>query len=91
LSSARLPSSTLEPSSLLPGSPAFADRVEHASIVPAGYADELARLKIAVVTQPGFIAERGDAYLAHVPAPELDWLYPCVSLLQARGSGRCEH
>jgi len=32
--------------------PAFADRVEHASIVPPGYADELARLQIAVVTQP---------------------------------------
>jgi hypothetical protein len=63
--------------------PAFPDRVEHASVVPPGYAGELARLKIAVVTQPGFIAQRGDAYLAQVPAPEQDWLYPCASLLQA--------
>ena len=63
--------------------PAFADRIEHASVVPPGYADELARLKIAVVTQPGFIAQRGDGYLTHVPAPERDWLYPCASLLRA--------
>jgi predicted amidohydrolase YtcJ len=63
--------------------PAAADRVEHASIVPPGYAGELARLKIAVVTQPGFVAERGDAYLAHMPAPERDWMYPCASLLRA--------
>ena len=63
--------------------PALADRVEHASIVPTGYAAEVARLGLAVVTQPGFILGRGDAYLAHVPVAEQDWLYPCASLLQA--------
>jgi len=60
-----------------------ADRIEHASIVPPGYAAELAGLGLAVVTQPGFIAERGDSYLASVPVAEQDWLYPCASLLQA--------
>ena len=63
--------------------PAVADRIEHASIVPPGYAAELAGLGLAVVTQPGFIAERGDSYLASVPVAEQDWLYPCASLLQA--------
>ena len=72
--------SALEPACQIP---AFADRIEHAAVVPPGYADELARLKIAVVTQPGFITARGDSYLAHVPAPERDWLYPCASLLRA--------
>ena len=34
------------------------DRIEHAGIVPPGYSGELARLGLAVVTQPGFIAAR---------------------------------
>jgi predicted amidohydrolase YtcJ len=59
------------------------DRIEHAGIVPPGYADRLARLSAAVVTQPGFIAARGDAYLRDVPPPERDWLYPCGSLIRA--------
>jgi predicted amidohydrolase YtcJ len=59
------------------------DRVEHAGIVPPGYAEELRSLGAAVVTQPGFIAARGDAYLRDVPAAERDWLYPCASLTRA--------
>jgi predicted amidohydrolase YtcJ len=63
--------------------PALADRIEHAGIVPPGYARVLARLGLTAVTQPGFIRQRGDAYLARVPAPEQAWLYPCASLLEA--------
>jgi predicted amidohydrolase YtcJ len=61
--------------------PVLADRVEHAGVVPAGYPGLLARLGLTVVTQPGFISARGDAYLEHVPAAEQDWLYPCATLL----------
>jgi len=57
------------------------DRIEHASIVPPGCAEQLVRLGIAVVTNPGFIADRGDDYLREVPAAEQDWLYPCASLI----------
>jgi predicted amidohydrolase YtcJ len=59
------------------------DRIEHASVVPPGYAARLARLGLTVVTQPGFISARGDDYLREVPAPELPWLYPCASLARA--------
>ena len=59
------------------------DRIEHAGIVPPGCAETLARLGIAVVTNPGFIADRGDDYLRDIPAVERDWLYPCASLIEA--------
>jgi predicted amidohydrolase YtcJ len=59
------------------------DRIEHAGIVPPGCAEKLARLGIAVVTNPGFIADRGDDYLREVPAAERGWLYPCASLISA--------
>jgi predicted amidohydrolase YtcJ len=59
------------------------DRIEHAGIVPPGCAETLARLGIAVVTNPGFIVDRGDDYLRKVPAAERDWLYPCASLIKA--------
>jgi predicted amidohydrolase YtcJ len=60
-----------------------ADRIEHAGVVPPGYAASLARLGLAVVTQPGFLHARGDDYQRHVPAAEQGWLYPCASLLRA--------
>jgi predicted amidohydrolase YtcJ len=59
------------------------DRIEHASVVPPGYAARLARLGLTVVTQPGFISARGDDYLREVPEPERPWLYPCASLARA--------
>jgi predicted amidohydrolase YtcJ len=57
------------------------DRIEHAGVVPPGYAERLRGL--AVVTQPGFLAARGDDYLRDVPAAEQPWLYPVASLLHA--------
>jgi predicted amidohydrolase YtcJ len=62
---------------------AAGDRIEHGSIVPPGYAARLASLGLAVVTQPGFIAARGQDYLRDVAAAEQRWLYPCRSLLRA--------
>jgi predicted amidohydrolase YtcJ len=57
------------------------DRVEHGSVVPDDLASELVRLGLTVVTQPGFVAERGDEYLAEVDADDLPYLYRCRSLL----------
>lgn len=54
------------------------DRVEHASVAPPDAVEWLARLGIAVVTQPGFIAERGDDYLRDVDAHDQPWLYRCA-------------
>jgi predicted amidohydrolase YtcJ len=58
-------------------------RIEHAGVVPPGFADELAEQGVAVVTNPGFVAERGDDYRRDVAPEEQPWLYPCRSLLAA--------
>lgn len=60
------------------------DRIEHAGIVPPEQADHIRALKLTVVTQPGFVAQRGDAYASEVDHRDLEFLYPCASLL-ARG------
>jgi predicted amidohydrolase YtcJ len=62
---------------------ASGDRIEHAGVVPPGYAERIARLDVAVVTQPGFIAARGDDYRRDVEPTEQSWLYPCASLIRA--------
>ncbi|HEU5024836.1 MAG TPA: amidohydrolase family protein [Spirillospora sp.] len=59
------------------------DRVEHAALVPAETVGELARLGLRVVTQPGFIADRGDDYLRDVPAGDHGDLYRCRRLADA--------
>ena len=40
------------------------DRIEHASVTPPEVIAAMAHLSLTVVTQPAFIAARGDAYLA---------------------------
>jgi predicted amidohydrolase YtcJ len=65
--------------------PAFeGDRVEHAALVPAEVMEDIARRGLRVVTQPGFIADRGDDYLRDVPSEDQPDLYRCASL-QAAG------
>lgn len=56
------------------------DRVEHASVVPAGQIGRLRSLGLRVVTQPGFIAARGDAYARDIP-DRTDDLYRYASLI----------
>ena len=59
------------------------DRVEHASVAPPELVDGMADLGLAVVTQPGFVAARGDAYLADVDPEDRPHLYRCASLRAA--------
>ncbi|MGZ4527705.1 MAG: amidohydrolase family protein [Mycobacterium sp.] len=59
------------------------DRIEHAAVVPQENLADLADLQITVVTQPNFVAERGDHYLADVPAAEHGQLWRVASLLEA--------
>lgn len=56
------------------------DRIEHGGIIHPGAAAEIAELGLTVVTQPSFIRERGDRYLADVDRSDLPFLYPCASL-----------
>lgn len=51
------------------------DRIEHAGVTPPELLAWMRELGVAVVSQPGFIAERGDAYLVEVDADDRPWLY----------------
>lgn len=59
------------------------DRIEHASVAPPELLDWMRRLGVAVVSQPGFIAERGDTYLTDVDADDRPWLYRLRSVVDA--------
>jgi predicted amidohydrolase YtcJ len=59
------------------------DRIEHAAVVPDDAITELKDLGLTVVTQPNFVAERGDQYLSDVSAAEHHELWRLSSLLKA--------
>lgn len=61
----------------------MADRIEHASVADTGGLRLLAETGVTVVTQPNFIAERGDRYRADVEPAEHDQLYRCAGFLDA--------
>ncbi len=59
------------------------DRLEHASVAPPELVDLAAGLGLTVVTQPHFIAERGDDYRRDVDPEDLPWLYRARGWLAA--------
>jgi predicted amidohydrolase YtcJ len=59
------------------------DRLEHASIAPPESVESARRLALTVVTQPNFVAERGDAYLRNVEASDQGYLYRLGGWLDA--------
>ncbi len=59
------------------------DRIEHAAVVPDDSIADLKDLDVTVVTQPNFVAERGDQYLTDVPAAEHRELWRVASLRSA--------
>jgi predicted amidohydrolase YtcJ len=59
------------------------DRIEHASITPPELLEEILALGLTVVSQPGFIAERGDRYLEEVDRSDRPWLYRLRGFLDA--------
>jgi predicted amidohydrolase YtcJ len=59
------------------------DRIEHGGIVPEMVIGDLVQRGVRVVTQPGFLADRGDDFLRDLPAGEHPDLYRCGSLLRA--------
>jgi predicted amidohydrolase YtcJ len=56
------------------------DRIEHGGVIPEELFDEIAALGLTVVTQPNFVSERGDGYLAEVDADDIGSLWRCGSL-----------
>jgi len=59
------------------------DRIEHAAVVPDDSMAHLRNLGVTVVTQPNFVAERGEQYLTDVPAAEHHELWRLASLIKA--------
>lgn len=59
------------------------DRIEHAAVVPDGTLSDLAASGVTVVTQPNFVAERGDRYLHDILASEHHELWRVASLRNA--------
>lgn len=60
------------------------DRIEHASIAPDAAFELMQKAMITVVTQPGFIQERGDQYLREVQHKDQPLLYRCRTLLEKK-------
>ena len=63
---------------------AVPDRIEHCSLCPPELVRRVAAAGVAVVTQPAFLALRGDKYRREVEPPLWPWLYPLRAL---RSSG----
>lgn len=60
------------------------DRIEHAAVVPDDCVHSVAALGLTVVTQPNFVAERGDQYLVDVSHDEHTHLWRLRSLVEAK-------
>ena len=58
------------------------DRIEHGAVLPDDLLGEIHDLGLVVVTQPNFVAERGDAYLADVERGDQPHLWRCGSLVE---------
>lgn len=59
------------------------DRIEHGALIPSETVAHLRRHKLRVITQPGFLAHRGDDYLRDVDQVEIPDLYRCRTLAEA--------
>ena len=68
---------------LMEAGTAAGDRIEHAAVADEDGLRLLAEVGVTVVTQPNFIAERGDRYLMDVEAGEQGFLYRGAGFLDA--------
>lgn len=59
------------------------DRIEHGSLIPLSLIADIAAARLTVVANPGFIAKRGDRYLAEIEAEDLPDLHRLASLADA--------
>ncbi len=59
------------------------DRIEHASIAPPELLSQISSLGVLVVTQPNFVLERGDQYLADIDPRDISSLYRCKSFVES--------
>jgi predicted amidohydrolase YtcJ len=59
------------------------DRIEHGGVISPDAIREIRTLGLTVVTQPAFVRERGDRYLAEVEPRDRPDLYRCATLRTA--------
>jgi predicted amidohydrolase YtcJ len=59
------------------------DRIEHAAIAPPEQLHAIRAMGLRVITQPHFIAERGDQYRTDVDAADRPWLYRGAGIIAA--------
>ncbi|MEE2731976.1 MAG: amidohydrolase family protein [Pseudomonadota bacterium] len=64
--------------------PLVGDRIEHASMTPDFLLERIKALGVTVVTQPHFIARKGDTYLQDIDPSEHNNLYRARSFLDLR-------
>jgi predicted amidohydrolase YtcJ len=57
-------------------------RIEHGALCPEVCIDDLADLRLAVVTQPAFLWHHGRRYVSEIAAEQQPWLYRVKSLLE---------
>jgi len=69
-------------SALQEAGPLRGDRIEHASLTPDAALPLMQQTGVTVVTQPGFVFERGDQYRSDVTNEEQPWLYRCRTFLR---------
>jgi predicted amidohydrolase YtcJ len=58
-------------------------RIEHCSVCPPALAERIAKLGIAVASQPAFLCHSADRYRQQVPRDELPHLYPFGDFLRS--------
>jgi predicted amidohydrolase YtcJ len=73
----------LATAALAAAGPRRGDRIEHAAVAPPELVEAMAKLRVTVVTQPGLVRERGDAWRAEVEATDQPWLWRARGLLAA--------
>jgi predicted amidohydrolase YtcJ len=59
------------------------DRIEHGALIPPDFVPVIAAAGLTVVTNPAFIHDRGDRYLATMAAEQQADLYPAARLAHA--------
>ncbi len=64
------------------GGPRIGDRIEHGGMISESLIGDIAAAKLTVVTQPNFIHDRGERYLAQMDAGDLGDLYRLGSLVR---------
>lgn len=64
------------------GGSRLGDRIEHGGTIAESLIGDIAAAGLTVVTQPNFIHDRGDRYIAQVGALEIDDLYRLGSLIR---------